>query len=132
MFNNFLKSLSIVKKFLFINLIIFIVIGCLTILYISNVKPNPFNSRQRSSITSNADQPTIKKRGIRTLLGAEGQNIMTRTPLNAPIQTKRSTTRASVWDSINHEIGVYVAAIAIKITAWSHRLHTSCILSLQL
>jgi len=40
MFNNFLKSLSIVKKFLFINLIIFIVIGCLTILYISNVKPN--------------------------------------------------------------------------------------------
>ena len=40
MFNNFLKSLSILKKFLFINFIIFIVIGCLTILYISNVKLN--------------------------------------------------------------------------------------------
>ena len=40
MFNNLLKSLSILKKFLFINLIIFIVIGSLTILYIKNVKPN--------------------------------------------------------------------------------------------
>ena len=40
MFNNLLKSLSILKKFLFINLIIFIIFGSLTILYISNVKPN--------------------------------------------------------------------------------------------
>tara|TARA_B110001452_G_scaffold123543_1_gene102439 strand:- start:63 stop:1601 length:1539 start_codon:yes stop_codon:yes gene_type:complete len=40
MFNNFLKSLSILKKFLFINLIIFLVIGSLTLLYIGNVKPN--------------------------------------------------------------------------------------------
>ena len=40
MFNSFLKSLSILKKFLFINLIIFLVIGCLTLLYLSNVKPN--------------------------------------------------------------------------------------------
>ena len=40
MFNNFLKSLSILKKFLFINLMIFLVIGCLTLLYIGNVKPN--------------------------------------------------------------------------------------------
>ena len=40
MFNNLLKSLSILKKFLFINLIIFIAIGSLTILYIKNVKPN--------------------------------------------------------------------------------------------
>ncbi len=40
MFNNFLKSLSILKKFLFINLIIFFVIGGLTILYLSTVKPN--------------------------------------------------------------------------------------------
>ena len=40
MFNNFLKGLSILKKFLFINLIIFLFIGCLTILYIRNVKPN--------------------------------------------------------------------------------------------
>ena len=40
MFGNFLKSLSILKKFLFINLIIFLVIGILTLLYIGNVKPN--------------------------------------------------------------------------------------------
>jgi two-component system sensor histidine kinase ChvG len=40
MFNNYLQSLSILKKFLFINLIIFVVIGCLTLLYIGNVKPN--------------------------------------------------------------------------------------------
>jgi len=40
MFNNFLKSLSILKKFLFINLIIFLVIGFLTLLYVGNVKPN--------------------------------------------------------------------------------------------
>ena len=40
MLNDFLKSLSILKKFLFINLIIFIVIGSLTLLYIGNVKPN--------------------------------------------------------------------------------------------
>ena len=40
MFGDFLKSLSILKKFLFINLIIFLVIGCLTLLYIGSVKPN--------------------------------------------------------------------------------------------
>jgi two-component system, OmpR family, sensor histidine kinase ChvG len=40
MFGNLLKSLSILKKFLFINLIIFIIIGSLTILYIKNVQPN--------------------------------------------------------------------------------------------
>jgi len=40
MFGDFLKSLSILKKFLFINLIIFLVIGSLTLLYIGSVKPN--------------------------------------------------------------------------------------------
>ena len=40
MLKDFLKSLSILKKFLFINLIIFVVIGSLTILYIGTVKPN--------------------------------------------------------------------------------------------
>ena len=40
MFNNLLKNLSILKKFLFINLIIFFIIGGLTILYLSTVKPN--------------------------------------------------------------------------------------------
>ena len=40
MFSDFLKSLSILKKFLFINLLIFLIIGSLTLLYIGNVKPN--------------------------------------------------------------------------------------------
>jgi len=40
MLSNFLKSLSILKKFLFINLIIFLIIGILTLLYIRNVKPS--------------------------------------------------------------------------------------------
>jgi two-component system, OmpR family, sensor histidine kinase ChvG len=40
MLNSFLKNLSILKKFLFINLIIFLLIGILTILYLSTVKPD--------------------------------------------------------------------------------------------
>jgi len=40
MLSKFLKSLSILKKFLFINLITFLVIGSLTLSYIGNVKPN--------------------------------------------------------------------------------------------
>ena len=40
MFNTLLKNLSILKKFLFINLIIFIIISSFTIIYLSNVKPN--------------------------------------------------------------------------------------------
>ena len=40
MFGNFIKDISILKKFLFINLIIFLVIGSFTFLYISKTKPN--------------------------------------------------------------------------------------------
>ena len=40
MFDSFLKSLSILKKFLFINLLIFIIIGIFTIIYLKTVKPN--------------------------------------------------------------------------------------------
>ena len=40
MLNSFLKNLSILKKFLFINLLIFLVIGSLTVLYLSTVKPD--------------------------------------------------------------------------------------------
>ena len=46
MFSNFLKSLSILKKFLFINLIVFLVIGSLTLLYIGNVKPNLIKNKK--------------------------------------------------------------------------------------
>ena len=40
MINNLLKDLSILKKFLFINFLIFIVIGSFTFLYLSSVQPN--------------------------------------------------------------------------------------------
>ena len=40
MFDSFLKSLSILKKFLFINLLIFIIIGIFTIIYLKTVRPN--------------------------------------------------------------------------------------------
>jgi two-component system sensor histidine kinase ChvG len=50
MFSNFLKSLSILKKFLFINLVIFLIIGYLTALYISNVKPNLIKNKTSKHI----------------------------------------------------------------------------------
>ncbi|MDA7704198.1 HAMP domain-containing histidine kinase [Candidatus Pelagibacter sp.] len=50
MFGDFLKSLSILKKFLFINLIIFLVIGSLAFLYISNVKPNLIKNKTTKHI----------------------------------------------------------------------------------
>jgi two-component system sensor histidine kinase ChvG len=50
MFGDFLKSLSILKKFLFINLIIFIVIGSLTLLYIGNVKPDLIKNKTTKHI----------------------------------------------------------------------------------
>ena len=40
MSNFFLKNLSILKKFLFINLVIFVVLGTFTIIYLKTVQPN--------------------------------------------------------------------------------------------
>ena len=50
MFSDFLKSLSILKKFLFINLITFLVIGSLTLIYIGNVKPNLIKNKTTKHI----------------------------------------------------------------------------------
>jgi two-component system, OmpR family, sensor histidine kinase ChvG len=50
MFNSILKDLSILKKFLFINLIIFIVIGSFTIIYLSSVKPNLIKKKTSNHI----------------------------------------------------------------------------------
>jgi two-component system sensor histidine kinase ChvG len=50
MFSDFLKSISILQKFLFINLIIFLIIGSLTILYIGNVKPNLIKDKKSKHI----------------------------------------------------------------------------------
>ena len=40
MFSNFLKNLSILKKFLFINLLIFLIIGSFTIVYLNTIQPS--------------------------------------------------------------------------------------------
>ena len=50
MFNDFLKSLSILKKFLFINLIVFLLIGGLTLLYVGNIKPNLIKNKKSKHV----------------------------------------------------------------------------------
>ena len=50
MFNNILKNLSILKKFLFINLIFFSVIGLFTFLYLKNVQPNLIKNKSSNHI----------------------------------------------------------------------------------
>ena len=62
MFSVFLKSLSILKKFLFINLIIFLVIGSLTLLYIGNVKPNLIKNKagKHSQIIDNTIEHILR------------------------------------------------------------------------
>ena len=50
MLSNFLKSLSILKKFLFINSIVFLIIGSLTLLYIGNIKPNLIKTKKTKHI----------------------------------------------------------------------------------
>ena len=50
MFNNFLKNLSILKKFLFINFIFFTIIGLFTFIYIKNVQPNLIKKKSSNHI----------------------------------------------------------------------------------
>ena len=50
MFGNLLKNLSILKKFLFINLIFFTVIGLFTFAYLKNVQPNLIKKKSSNHI----------------------------------------------------------------------------------
>tara|TARA_B100000674_G_scaffold290051_1_gene240415 strand:+ start:688 stop:2223 length:1536 start_codon:yes stop_codon:yes gene_type:complete len=50
MFGYFLKNLSILRKFLFINFIIFIIIGLITILYLNSVQPSLIKAKQSKHI----------------------------------------------------------------------------------
>ena len=50
MLNSVLKNLSIIKKFLFINSIVFIIIGCGTILYLKTVQPNLIKKKTANHI----------------------------------------------------------------------------------
>ncbi len=57
MLSNFLKNLSILKKFLFINLFFFTIIGLFTFLYLKNVQPNLI--KKKSSIHIEVIKNTI-------------------------------------------------------------------------
>ena len=50
MLSSFLKNLSILKKFLFINLIFFTVIGLFTFIYLKNVQPNLIKKKSANHI----------------------------------------------------------------------------------
>ena len=50
MFNRLLKNLSILKKFLFINLIFFTIIGLFTFIYLKNVQPNLIKKKSSNHI----------------------------------------------------------------------------------
>ncbi len=50
MFGNFLKNLSILKKFLFINFIFFTVIGVFLFIYLKNVQPNLIKKKSSNHI----------------------------------------------------------------------------------
>ena len=50
MFNYLLKNLSILKKFLLINLIFFSVIGLFTFLYLKNIQPNLIKNKSSNHI----------------------------------------------------------------------------------
>ncbi len=50
MFNYLFKKLSILKKFLFINLIFFTIIGLFTFLYLKNIQPNLIKKKSANHI----------------------------------------------------------------------------------
>ena len=50
MFSNFLKNLSILKKFLFTNFIFFTIIGLFTFVYLTNLKPNLIKKKSSNHI----------------------------------------------------------------------------------
>lgn len=50
MLSNFIKNLSILKKFLFINFIVFVIFGSLTIVYLIGIKPNLIHKKTLNHI----------------------------------------------------------------------------------
>ena len=75
MFNALLKNLSILKKFLFVNLVFFIIIGTFTVIYLSNVQPILIKKKAINHIKivdntiSHIDRLSIKFIPIYDLLG---------------------------------------------------------------
>ncbi len=50
MLSYFLKNLSILKKFLFINFLFFTIIGLFTFIYLNNVQPNLIKKKSSNHI----------------------------------------------------------------------------------
>ena len=50
MFSSFLQNIPILKKFLFINLIFFTIIGSFTFIYLKNVQPNLIKKKSSNHI----------------------------------------------------------------------------------
>ena len=50
MLSSFLKNISILKKFLFINLMVFIIFGSLTAIYLKGIQPNLINNKTSNHI----------------------------------------------------------------------------------
>ena len=61
MFSNLLKRLSILKKFLFINLIFFTIIGLFTFIYLKNVQPNLIKKKSSNHIEVINNTIIVKK-----------------------------------------------------------------------
>ena len=50
MLSSFIKNISILKKFLFINLVVFIIFGSLTAIYLKGIQPNLINKKTSNHI----------------------------------------------------------------------------------
>ena len=61
MLSNFLKNLSILRKFLFINFFIFIIIGLITILYLKLLLYFSVNNNKENMPTANARNDPLEK-----------------------------------------------------------------------
>ena len=50
MLSSFIKNLSILKKFLFINLLVFVIFGSLTIVYLIGIQQNLIHKKKTNHI----------------------------------------------------------------------------------
>ncbi len=66
MFSKYLKTLSILKKFLFINFVIFTIIGLFTIIYLTNIEPSLLKKKSKDHINIiNNTTDNIKRLNIK-------------------------------------------------------------------
>ena len=66
MFSKYLKTLSILKKFLFINFIIFTIIGLFTFIYLTNIEPSLLKKKSEDHINIiNNTSDNIKRLNIK-------------------------------------------------------------------